>query len=89
MRGGGNFDGPRIAAYLDAGDPERLRERLRRDGITHVVLDRGLVTRPSADIKRRERETFLDATTMETLVALLQQQRIVAAKGPIFVFELK
>lgn len=89
VRGGGNFDGPRIAAYLDAGDAERLRERLRRDGITHVVLDRGLVSKPSADIKRRERETFLDATTMETLVALLQQQTIVAAKGPIFIFELK
>jgi hypothetical protein len=42
-RGGGNFDGPRVAAYLDAESPVRLREKLRRDGITHVAIFKTLI----------------------------------------------
>ena len=38
VRGGGNFDGPRVAAFLDAGSAAELRERFRRDGITHVAI---------------------------------------------------
>jgi hypothetical protein len=38
VRGGGNFDGPRISRYLDQPTPEALREQLRRDGITHVAV---------------------------------------------------
>ena len=43
VRGGGNFDGPRVVAYLDAESPARLRERLRRDGITHVAVFKTLL----------------------------------------------
>jgi hypothetical protein len=89
VRGGGNNDGPRIAAYLRAGDPQQLRDRLHRDGITHVALGRGLVNAPSADFKRHERETLLDEPTVNTLGALLQKQRLVAANGPLMVFELE
>jgi hypothetical protein len=42
-RGGGNFDGPRVAAYLDAESPARLREKLRSDGITHVAIFKTLI----------------------------------------------
>ncbi len=42
-RGGGNFDGPRVAAYLDEESPARLREKLRRDGITHVAIFKTLI----------------------------------------------
>lgn len=38
VRGGGNFDGPRVSRYLDVPTPEALRERLRQDGITHVAV---------------------------------------------------
>jgi hypothetical protein len=89
VRGGGNNDGARVAAYLRAGDPQRLRDRLRRDGITHVALDRGLVLAPSPDFKRHERETLLDPQTAETLADFLLTQRLVAAKGSMMVFELK
>lgn len=38
--GGGNFDGPRMAAYLEADSPMDLHVKLRRDGYTHVALYR-------------------------------------------------
>jgi hypothetical protein len=89
VRGGGNNDGPRVAAYLRAGDPDQLRERLRRDGITHVALGRAVVDAPSEDWKHHERETLLDAATVNLVGTLLQTQRRIAAKGPLMVFELQ
>jgi hypothetical protein len=89
VRGGANNDGARVAAYLQAGDPQRLLERLRSDGITHVAVARGLVVAPSDDFKRRERETLLDEAAMNRLATMLQAHRIVAAKGPLMVFELQ
>src|SRR5207253_3900223 len=58
VRGGGNFDGPRISAYLDAGNSDALYARLRRDGITHVA---GFATPPptAVETKVEERETIL------------------------------
>lgn len=38
VRGGGNFDSDRLSRYLTAPTPEALRERLRRDGISHVAV---------------------------------------------------
>lgn len=38
VRGGAASDAPRITRYLDVPAPEALRERLRRDGITHVAV---------------------------------------------------
>lgn len=37
-RGGGNADGPRVAAYLSALNPGELSGRWRRDGFTHVAV---------------------------------------------------
>ena len=38
MRGGGNFDGPRVSAYLEQPTPEALYAKLKGDGITHVAV---------------------------------------------------
>lgn len=54
VRGGGNFDGERMSQYLAAPTPEALRERLRRDGITHVaVLSATPPTRVESKIEER------------------------------------
>ncbi|HYR30255.1 MAG TPA: hypothetical protein VEU30_17465 [Thermoanaerobaculia bacterium] len=38
VRGAGPFDAARLASYLDVPVPEALRDRFRRDGITHVAI---------------------------------------------------
>ncbi len=38
VRGGAASDAARLSRYLDLPTPEALRERLRRDGITHVAV---------------------------------------------------
>ena len=38
VRGGGNFDGPRVSHYLEMPTPEALYARLKNDGITHVAV---------------------------------------------------
>lgn len=38
VRGGGNFDGPRVSAYLEQPTPDALYARLKGDGITHVAV---------------------------------------------------
>jgi len=38
VRAAGPFDGPRLASYVDVPVPEALRDRFRRDGITHVAI---------------------------------------------------
>jgi hypothetical protein len=58
VRGGGNFDGPRMSAYLTMPTPEALHARLKHDGITHVAI----ITVPSAtnvSKKLEERDTEL------------------------------
>jgi hypothetical protein len=71
VRGGGNFDGPRVSAYLERGTPAELRERLRGDGITHVaIFDRGLMLR---DELRRERATNLSPAAIANLRALVNE----------------
>ncbi|HVR42782.1 MAG TPA: hypothetical protein VMS56_04990 [Thermoanaerobaculia bacterium] len=71
VRGGGNFDGPRIAAWLRAPD---LPGRLRADGITHVAVFRGGLSRAAAplDPKEEERVTRLDSAAALALDALLR-----------------
>jgi hypothetical protein len=62
-RGGGNFDGPRVNAYVESED---LAARLRRDGITHVALfaPRQVSVDPR---KREERATMLSPRALENL----------------------
>jgi hypothetical protein len=72
VRGGGNFDGPRVSRYLDMPTPEALRERLRADGITHVAV----VTAPlrtTVEEKRQERETRLSVGAQKMLALTLDR----------------
>ncbi len=71
VRGGGNFDGPRMSAYLEKGSPAELRERVRRDGFTHIaIFDRGLMIR---DELHRERATNLSPAAIANLRAVVNQ----------------
>ena len=72
VRGGGNFDGPRVSTYLAASSPEELRDHLRRDGITHIAV----VTAPVAttdEQKRAERETTLSPGAQKMLAQTLDR----------------
>jgi len=64
VRGGGNFDGPRMSRYLDVPTPEALRARLADDGITHVAI-------VSSAQKREERQTILTPAAQRCLAQLL------------------
>jgi hypothetical protein len=70
IRGGGNFDGPRLSHYLDTGTADALYARLKRDGITHVAV----VSLPPASRvakKIEERETDLSPAAQRTLAQTL------------------
>ena len=70
--GGGNFDGPRVSAYLDAGGVDALYARLRRDGITHVAV---ISAPPPTEVvsKIEERETALSPSAQRTLAQMLDR----------------
>ncbi len=70
VRGAGNFDGPRVSEYLSSASAEALRERLRRDGITHVAVIAS--TPATADAKKiEERETALSPAAQRSLAQML------------------
>lgn len=72
VRGGGNFDGPRLSHYLDTGTPDALYARLKHDGITHVAV----VSLPPASRvakKIEERETDLSPSAQRTLAQTLDR----------------
>ncbi|HUJ15840.1 MAG TPA: hypothetical protein VL284_18770 [Thermoanaerobaculia bacterium] len=72
VRGGGNFDGPRVSAYLDAGSSDALAARLKRDGITHIAVIAAPV--PTTDARKlEERETALSDGAKRTLAQLLDR----------------
>ena len=74
VRGGGNFDGPRVAAYLDAETPEQLRERFRRDGITHVAVFKTMLQvgdQPAGEGFKAESRTVLTQRQLALLRATL------------------
>jgi hypothetical protein len=72
VRGGGNFDGPRISRYLDVPTPEALRERLRKDGITHVAVM--AVPPPTTDEQKlAERQTTLSPGAQRMLSQTLDR----------------
>src|SRR5205823_12655690 len=77
VRAGGNFDGPRVSAYLDAGSIDAVYARLRSDGITHVAI---VATPPAtAEAKKtEERETTLSDRAKRTLAQMPDAR---AAKG--------
>jgi len=72
VRGAGNFDGPRVSRYLDVPSPETLREKLRKDGITHIaVLASALPTVDEAKIA--ERQTSLSPEAQRMLAQTLDR----------------
>jgi hypothetical protein len=89
VRGGGNFDGPRVSAYLDVPAPEALRERLRRDGITHVALLQ-LPVPTNDEQKVEERQTTLSPAAQRMLAATLDRYAgNVTTHGPTILFTLR
>jgi hypothetical protein len=73
VRGGGNFDGDRMSAYLSAPTVDALAERLRADRFTHVaIFSPSLVPQTAAVSKANERLTRLSpqaAASLQGLVA--------------------
>jgi len=83
VRGGGNFDGPRVSKYLDTPTPEGLRTRLAHDGITHVAIF-------SVAQKREERQTLLTPAAQRSLAQLLDRYAAsVNARGDVALFALR
>ncbi len=72
VRGGGNFDGPRVSAYLETGSVDALYARLRHDGITHVAV---IAVAPPTEVvkKLEERETALSDGAKRTLAQMLDR----------------
>jgi hypothetical protein len=72
IRGGGNFDGPRVSRYLELPTPEALRERLRADGITHVAIVTPAIA-TEVEEKREERQTTLSPAAQRMLAQTLDR----------------
>jgi hypothetical protein len=70
VRGGGNFDGPRVSRYLEAPTPEVLYGRLKRDGITHVAIT-SVPAPTSVAKKREERDMSLSVEAQRALALTL------------------
>jgi hypothetical protein len=66
VRGGGNFDGPRVNGYLEAPD---LRQKLQEEGITHLAF---FFPREVSGDRRKteERATRLSPRALENIRAL-------------------
>lgn len=89
VRGGGNFDGPRLSAYLDAGNVDALYSRFRRDGITHVAV---VAAPPPTEVAKKieERETALSASAQRTLAQTLDHYAVnVTQQGNATLFALR
>lgn len=89
VRGGGNFDGPRMSRYLDVPTPEALRERLRRDGITHVAV---IATAVPTEVEQKvaERQTALSAGAQKMLAQVLDRYAAsVTTRGNATLFTLR
>jgi hypothetical protein len=73
VRGGGNFDGPRLSAYLDAPTPEALYARLKGDGITHVAIVAPGTPQTEVARKIEERQTALAPAAQRALSQMLDR----------------
>ncbi|HEX7192518.1 MAG TPA: hypothetical protein VF381_13200, partial [Thermoanaerobaculia bacterium] len=88
VAGGGNFDGERVSAYLDAPTPEALNARLANDGIDHIaVFAPQAITDPK---KMEERQTRLTPTAQRSLSQLLDKYAAdVTSRGGATLFTLR
>lgn len=89
VRGGGNFDGPRVSAYLEAPTPEALRARLVHDGITHVAVV-SLRSQTAVAQKAEERQTHLSFAAQRSLSQMLDRYASnLASRDEAVLFTLK
>jgi hypothetical protein len=81
VSGGGNLDGERVSAYLDAPTPEALNARLAGDGIDHVA-----VFAPSSPLT----SSPLTPSAQRSLSQLLDKYALdVTSRGGTTLFTLK
>ena len=81
VRGGGNFDGPRVSRYLEMPAPEALYARLKNDGITHVAVVAPAPIATSVAQKLAERETSLSPAAQRMLAQTLDRYAYNVAPG--------
>jgi hypothetical protein len=85
VRGGGNFDGPRVTRYLES---LALREQLRGDGITHVAVIAATV--PTGNEQKQEERQTLTPAAQRNLVAVLNGLAAnVTSRGDVTLFALR
>jgi hypothetical protein len=90
VRGGGNFDGPRVSLYLEAPAPEALYGRLKNDGITHVAIIAPATAVTAVPQKLAERDTSLTPPAQRMLAQTLDRfASSVASRGSATVFTLR
>jgi len=89
VRGGGNFDGPRVSAYLEQPTPDALYARLKSDGITHVAVVS--LPRPTSVAKKvEERETSLSPAAQRMMSQTLDRYAAsVVSRGAATLFTLR
>jgi hypothetical protein len=87
--GGGNFDGERVSALVEAATPEALRTRLQKEGVDHVAVF--TTPPPTADAKKQEeRQTRLTPAAQRTLAQMLDRYAAdVTSRGDVTLFTLK
>jgi hypothetical protein len=81
VRGGGNFDGPRVSRYLEMPTPEALYARLKNDGITHVAVVAPAPATTAVPQKLAERETALSPAAQRMLAQTLDRYASNVAPG--------
>jgi hypothetical protein len=86
VRGGGNFDGPRVASLLAAESPAALRERLSDGGFTHVALYWPGITAGDDRVmpgREGERRIVLTHAAASMLVGTFPPERAIASRPGI------
>lgn len=81
VRGGGNFDGPRVSHYLEMPTAEALYARLKNDGITHVAVVAPAPATTAVAQKLAERETALSPAAQRMLAQTLDRYASNVAPG--------
>jgi hypothetical protein len=81
VRGGGNFDGPRVSRYLEMPTAEALYAQLKNDGITHVAVVAPAPATTAVPQKLAERETALSPAAQRMLAQTLDRYASNVAPG--------
>jgi hypothetical protein len=90
VRGGGNFDGPRVSSYLETPTAEALYARLKSDGITHVAVVTPATATTAVPQKLAERDATLTSDAQRILAQTLDRYAYnVTSRGGATVFTLK